>query len=453
MPSGAFNGLESLPALGPGSIDSLPSLPALERAVPLSAAPEDGAQAQDPSVPAKGGPAAPIPQAPTIPFNGVDLPVYAFSSETNVSEDLVKAIDVTKDTLDLALYGMSLPNVADALVRAKERGVKIRLVCNELHMNPKSGNRSAQLQLLVDKGFDIRLLKGLGGTGIMHNKFAIFDGALVKAGSFNWSTYANDANFENALFFNEPGRIQGFQTYFEWIWAKGNVMNGTATSEPEVKNPPPADPSPSVDFKGQMFPAYVFSPLGDTETQLERAINMSEKSIDLAMFALFSAPVVDALIKARDRGVEVRIVVDRSQGKSSPAVKTLLDKGVPVRMSSGYAPKGVMHNKFSVFDGELLESGSFNWSFNAQNHNFENANFFSTGDQFGTQIVSAYQAYFEKILAQSDPMSGADTDPGSHPNPYPEVYELDPGSGASVPQAPAKPRNPDSYENWPGSAQ
>ena len=41
---------------------------------------------------------------------------------------------------------------------------------------------------------------------------------------------------------------------------------------------------------------------------------------------------------------------------------------------------GVMHHKFGIFDGEMLETGSFNYSMNATFHNFENA-FFSTDPQ------------------------------------------------------------------------
>lgn len=54
----------------------------------------------------------------------------------------------------------------------------------------------------------------------MHNKFAVFDGKLAVTGSFNWTTSADDYNFENALFLSDPAIVARIEEEFERIWSQ-----------------------------------------------------------------------------------------------------------------------------------------------------------------------------------------------------------------------------------------
>ena len=59
----------------------------------------------------------------------------------------------------------------------------------------------------------------LESGGILHDKFAIFDGRLVLTGSYNWSTNAEENNDENAVFIRNTSVIAAFQTNFNSRWA------------------------------------------------------------------------------------------------------------------------------------------------------------------------------------------------------------------------------------------
>ncbi|MBI3566528.1 MAG: hypothetical protein HY079_15140, partial [Elusimicrobia bacterium] len=116
----------------------------------------DGAALSGPA--ADPAPAAPVaPRGDTLSFNGQSLPTRMFSDKTQVSAHLIRAIDATKKTLDIAIYELAIREVHDALKRAKDRGVKIRIVMDEGHVYPtKPGaRRTPEVQAMIDDGFAI----------------------------------------------------------------------------------------------------------------------------------------------------------------------------------------------------------------------------------------------------------------------------------------------------------
>jgi phosphatidylserine/phosphatidylglycerophosphate/cardiolipin synthase-like enzyme len=87
--------------------------------------------------------------------------------------------------------------------------------------------------------------------------------------------------------------------------------------------------------------------------------------------------------------------MDKLQAGSSALTGFFASNGFNVRLSKGYAGKGVMHNKFAIFDNALMLTGSFNWSGSAENNNLENIMF----SPFASDI-NAYAVEFNKIYKQ-----------------------------------------------------
>lgn len=370
---------------------------------------------------------APAPTAPSAPsgpavgatvsFHGAALPARAFSRTDRVPESLVAAIDATRSTLRVAIYELTLPGVADALVRAKQRGVDVKLIYDQGHAAGAAGGSgavtalagsqpgaaagpsgpSAQFSQVVAAGIETRLLKGGGSYGIMHNKVMVADGELVETGSFNWTTAADGMNFENALFRDDASLAALYSAYFDWMWAFARPVGAGSSGDGPYANPP-ADPSPSVRYKGQAWPRASFSPGGGTEAKLVAAIGQARGTLDVAIFSFYSQAVADAVVAAKGRGVTVRVVGDASQARRSPQVAQLVSAGVDLRLSGGRGAggRGVLHHKFALLDRELLATGSYNFSANAENNNFENQ-FYSDG----AGDLSAYQAEFEAVWAQA----------------------------------------------------
>ena len=80
----------------------------------------------------------------------------------------------------------------------------------------------------------------------------------------------------------------------------------------------------------------------------------------MAAYDFTSKPISLALLDASKHGIDVKIVVDKSNATSRYTAATFLaNQGVPVRIDYKYA---IMHDKFIVVDGEIVETGSFNFT-------------------------------------------------------------------------------------------
>lgn len=354
------------------------------------------------------------PEAPTIVFHGLELKTFLFSSQPEkIADSLVAAIGRTRSSLWAALYELNLSGAADALIEAKNRGVEVRVIVDYKHMAPDlpGQSRSRELDRLVEAGIPLKVLSGAGAHGIMHNKFAVFDGELLEAGSFNWQMAANNTHYENAIFRDDANLIAGFGEYWRWMWDRAKDL-GQVAEPGAVPGTPPPERNPSLLFKGSPWPAFAFSPQGGAEEQMASAIRLCRDRIDIAMFSFTSQKIGDALLEAKKRGVSVRVVMDRSQSRGpSSLTRFFSDNNFDFKLLSGKDGQGVLHHKFGIFDGELLETGSFNYTLNGNLNNFENL-VFSTS----LQDLSGYQAEFDFLYGLGARPSAEDLAPAEAPD-------------------------------------
>jgi type IV secretion system protein VirD4 len=117
-----------------------------------------------------------------------------------------------------------------------------------------------------------------------------------------------------------------------------------------------------------------FSPQRNALEVVMSLVMQAEKELLVAAYSFTSKPIAFALGEAKDRGVDVRLVVDEAQNSEEQggyrAVDFLISKGIPVVRSSNYA---AMHHKFMVADGQHVQLGSFNYTASANSRNAETA--------------------------------------------------------------------------------
>ena len=151
--------------------------------------------------------------APSIPPALYKAETY-FSPNGGVASNIIKAINNTKSSIDLAIFDLTSNDIASVLEQAQKRGVKIRIIADS---RQAKGAYSAITELAREQ-VDIKITHG-EGRGIMHNKFAIFDTKLMVTGSYNWTNNAERFNYENAIFITDPNVIKQYQKYFDRIWS------------------------------------------------------------------------------------------------------------------------------------------------------------------------------------------------------------------------------------------
>jgi len=128
-----------------------------------------------------------------------------------------------------------------------------------------------------------------------------------------------------------------------------------------------------------------FSPKGGCQEEVVDFIHSAKHSVRLAAYSFTSGPISDALAERAKNKVDVAVVLDRSavdngtagalpQGSKAQAIK---DAGIPVWIDRKHA---IMHDKFVVVDDKAFETGSFNYTQQAQTSNAENCFVYHNGD-------------------------------------------------------------------------
>jgi phospholipase D len=113
-----------------------------------------------------------------------------------------------------------------------------------------------------------------------------------------------------------------------------------------------------------------FSPGGHCTQFIEETIAKAQNTILAQAYAFTSLPIADALIKAHQRGVVVRILVDRSQLDSKyTQIRHVAEQGIFVAVDR---VPGIAHNKVMIIDDRYVLTGSFNWTKAAETINAEN---------------------------------------------------------------------------------
>lgn len=122
----------------------------------------------------------------------------AFSPNEGSERLVIKVIDSAKSEIDMLSYSFTSQPIAEALVRAVKRGVKVTLVADEKEnvREDRSGKARAALSALADAGADVRTISVYP---IHHDKTIIADRETVETGSFNYSYAAAHQNSENVL--------------------------------------------------------------------------------------------------------------------------------------------------------------------------------------------------------------------------------------------------------------
>jgi phosphatidylserine/phosphatidylglycerophosphate/cardiolipin synthase-like enzyme len=142
-----------------------------------------------------------------------------------------------------------------------------------------------------------------------------------------------------------------------------------------------------------------FSPDDPCDTKLVKFVDSALASLDVAIFDVTLDEFAHHLLVA-SRKFPVRVLVDKRQAKGAHSlVRTLVKGGAQVRFGR---QRGIMHNKFTIIDAKMVETGSFNYTNNATRNNNENQLYSAN-----PAVVAAYRKRFEKIWSEGTPVGFA----------------------------------------------
>ncbi len=135
-----------------------------------------------------------------------------------------------------------------------------------------------------------------------------------------------------------------------------------------------------------------FSPEGSARALVLQTIAGAQKSIRMIGYSFQAPDIVQALVDAKKRGVDVRVVVDkkRNQNKASlRAMNLAAANGIQLRIDGHYH---IQHDKTIVVDERTVETGSFNFAPSAETENSENVVVLSNMPDIARQYVTHWES-------------------------------------------------------------
>ncbi len=167
-------------------------------------------------------------QTITAPAAGAVRLVYSLDQKQN-DQELIALINAAEDHIYFAIYTFTLPNVADALVEAKKRGVDVRGIMD----SEQSGNSYGApiTEKLHAAGIPLLTERHASGNGIMHIKLLVTERAYA-FGSYNWTRSATTINDEIIEIGTDPALRQAYENILKRLFTayKGNAAAGAAAS-------------------------------------------------------------------------------------------------------------------------------------------------------------------------------------------------------------------------------
>ena len=294
-------------------------------------------------------------------------------------------IDGASESIELAHFyasngaGSRLEGVIQALVRAADRGVRVRFLADAGFYD----TYPATLDRLGASGIEVRLYDLRSRTGgVLHQKTMIVDGRRAYVGSANFDWRALEHIQELGVVVDSADVGLALSDAFELDWA---LAGGSDRPEPRIG----ADRFPvTVSFRGEpvrVRPAVSPRDLAPDPAlwdldELVGRIDAAVASVDVQLLSYHAeerdggrfGALDDALRRAAGRGVSVRLLVAHwSQRRSRIAELQALQQvpGIDVGIltvpehSSGFQPfSRVAHAKYCVIDRDRAWIGTSNWS-------------------------------------------------------------------------------------------
>jgi phosphatidylserine/phosphatidylglycerophosphate/cardiolipin synthase-like enzyme len=152
--------------------------------------------------------------------------------------------------------------------------------------------------------------------------------------------------------------------------------------------------------RGPMPPVDIyFSPKGGATQAVVDALDATHASAYIQAYSFTSPPIAAAIIRAHERGVQVQVILDKSnlEEKRSKAAD-MFHHGIVPLIDSQHE---IAHNKVMILDGEVVITGSFNFTKQAETSNAENLMVIHD-----KQIAARYMANWRDHEAHSDPYTG-----------------------------------------------
>ena len=255
--------------------------------------------------------------------------MYSTDLNDSLEQALVYDLRNAKENITLFTYSMSSKAVMRELKEKKREGINVEVIVD---------CQASPLAKYLEP--EIKVVKRVC-MGLMHYKVIVIDHRYVWLGS------ANMTGDSLKLHSNVMERIDSSQLA-EYIEDRFRSMGNEGYQRR-------LSPYMTPDLEMWVMPD------SDGANRIKDLMRSAKKTIKVAMYTFTRKDFTDTLIRAKERGVDVQVIMDRGMalGASKKTFERLKEYGIEVKTRSG---DGLMHHKFMIIDDDMWVHGSANWT-------------------------------------------------------------------------------------------
>jgi phosphatidylserine/phosphatidylglycerophosphate/cardiolipin synthase-like enzyme len=339
-------------------------------------------------------PSFPSDEATPLPGENQGLPGWlaVYFTDPNPPDNLGQsvidryvqpAIAAATTSIDATSFDLNLPDLVNALAGASLRGVKVRVVYDGTNGNLELENAATGNKLFntikLLKASGVSLVDGGRLDGLMHDKMIIIDGKTLFVGSWNLSYNDTYRNNNNLLKITNPNIIANYQAKFEELFVDRRFG---ASARVKV-------PNPSVTIDGVRVENY-FAPEDEVTARLLGLIQQAKKSVHFMVYTYTDKDLAAAMISKARAGLDVQGVIE-SRGADQGALASLYCADLPVRTDGN---RYTMHHKVMIIDGQMVITGSFNFTKAANEVNDDNVIVIHSPD-----VAALYEQEYQRMMS------------------------------------------------------
>ncbi|HVZ38798.1 MAG TPA: phospholipase D-like domain-containing protein [Candidatus Kapabacteria bacterium] len=306
-------------------------------------------------------------------------PKVGENDPNNIDRHLADVITHARSTVDCAFFELKCERIAAALIAAKQRGVRVRLVADSDFR--EDAEMQEVLAARIPVVFDER-------SAFMHDKFVIADAVLVWTGSYNATDNCSYRNNNNALLLHSAELAENYTAEFEEMFNDGKFGPRSPSATPH-----------SFVKLGDADVYNYFGPEDEPQTKILRFLKAAKQSVHFLAFSFTDQDIGSVLVERHQNGVQVEGVVERRNSDARGAqMGPLMAAGIPVLQDGNTY---VMHHKVFVIDGTWTITGSYNFTSSGANQNDENVLVIRS-----PAVARAFEGEYQRIkrMAQQSPV-------------------------------------------------
>jgi phosphatidylserine/phosphatidylglycerophosphate/cardiolipin synthase-like enzyme len=307
--------------------------------------------------------------------------VYPDAASRRSASPLLQAviadIDVAHKSLDLATFDFDIPEVTDALIRAKQRGLTVRAIVDSENLDtPEVSKQTGRLKSAgIPVQFDNR-------EPFMHNKFLVVDEAVAWTGSWNVTTNDTFRNNNNFVRLSNNLIAANYTHEFEQMF---DGRFGTSKTS--------GTPYPRAQVGAANIEVY-YSPEDGVAKYVLQRLKAAKTNIRFLAFSYTADDIASTMIAQKQAGLVVQGVFEKQNASGSGAEYAKLKSGGVDVLEDGNCY--ILHHKVIIIDERTVITGSYNFTGSAERDNDENLVIVDD-----PVLARAYLDEFERVYAQA----------------------------------------------------